>query len=73
MKYFKLFLLVAFLIVSCKTVQETTEIVQKVEPQVLQDTREIQGGMWIPSLLEGVNEREMQLLGSKMTEKIFTM
>ncbi len=69
MKYFKLFLLAAFLIVSCKTVQETTEIVQKVEPQVLQDNREIQGGMWIPSLLEGMNEREMQLLGSKMTAK----
>jgi hypothetical protein len=25
--------------------------------------------MWIPSLLEGMNEREMQLLGSKMTAK----
>jgi len=26
-----------------------------------------QGGMWIPSLLEGMNETEMQNLGSKMT------
>ena len=26
-----------------------------------------QGGMWIPSLLEGMNEEEMQLLGSKLT------
>jgi len=69
MKYFKLYLLVAFLIVSCKTVQETTEIVQKVEAPVIQDTRSIQGGMWIPSLLEGMNEREMQQLGSKMTAK----
>ncbi len=28
-----------------------------------------QGGMWIPSLLEGMNETEMQNLGSKMTAK----
>ncbi len=33
------------------------------------DTRKIQGGMWIPSLLEGRNEEEMQLLGSKLTAK----
>jgi len=26
-----------------------------------------QGGMWIPSLLEGMNEEEMQSLGSKLT------
>ena len=26
-----------------------------------------QGGMWIPSLLEGMNEKEMQALGSKLT------
>jgi len=26
-----------------------------------------QGGMWIPSLLEGMNENEMQSLGSKLT------
>ncbi|PHQ57362.1 MAG: serine protease [Lutibacter sp.] len=54
--------------VSCKTVQETTKVVQVAIPNV-QDTREIQGGMWIPSLLEGVNEREMQQLGMKMTAK----
>jgi len=53
---------------SCKTVQEATNVVQVAVPNV-QDTREIQGGMWIPSLLEGVNESEMQLLGSKMTAK----
>ncbi len=68
MKYIKLYLLVALMIVSCKTVQETTSVVQKAETQIV-DTREIQGGMWIPSLLEGMNEREMQLLGSKMTAK----
>ncbi|MDY7395683.1 S46 family peptidase [Aureibaculum sp. 2210JD6-5] len=28
-----------------------------------------QGGMWIPSLLEGMNEQEMQALGSKLTAK----
>ncbi len=28
-----------------------------------------QGGMWIPSLLEGMNETEMQSLGSKMSAK----
>ena len=28
-----------------------------------------QGGMWIPSLLEGLNEAEMQGLGSKLTAK----
>lgn len=28
-----------------------------------------QGGMWIPSLLEGMNETEMQTLGSKLTAK----
>jgi hypothetical protein len=28
-----------------------------------------QGGMWIPSLLEGMNETEMQSLGSKLTAK----
>jgi len=28
-----------------------------------------QGGMWIPSLLEGMNEQEMTNLGSKLTAK----
>lgn len=28
-----------------------------------------QGGMWIPSLLEGMNEQEMQALGSELTAK----
>jgi len=38
------------------------------------DTRSIQGGMWIPSLLEGMNEQEMKLLGSKMTaEDIYSV
>ena len=28
-----------------------------------------QGGMWIPSLLKGMNEKEMKLLGSKLSAK----
>ena len=72
MKYLKLYVLLALLIVSCKTIQETTTIVVEETPVV--DTRDIQGGMWIPSLLEGVNEQEMQLLGSKMTaEEIYSV
>ncbi|NOR27504.1 MAG: hypothetical protein GQ540_03130, partial [Lutibacter sp.] len=72
MKYIKIYLLIALFIVSCKTVQETTQVV-KSDAQVV-DTREIQGGMWIPSLLEGVNENEMKLLGSKMTaEDIYSV
>ncbi|WP_372792381.1 S46 family peptidase [Lutibacter sp.] len=67
MKYIKVYLIVALLVVSCKTVQETTQVVKTDVPIV--DTREIQGGMWIPSLLEGINELEMQQLGSKMTAK----
>jgi len=70
MKYIKLYFLVALLMVSCKTVQETTETVIDVTPtKTIVDTREIQGGMWIPSLLEGINETEMQQLGSKLTAK----
>ena len=72
MKYLK-YLLIAFLIVSCKTVQETSQqaVAPPPPPQpeklTLQEIRQIQGGMWIPSLLEGMNEKEMQMLGSKMT------
>ena len=32
-------------------------------------TQAQQGGMWIPSLLEGMNEKEMKSLGMKMTAK----
>ena len=69
MKYIKIYLLLVLFIVSCKTKQQVVEVVEVVEIQEVIDTREIQGGMWIPSLLEGVNESEMQLLGSKMTAK----
>jgi hypothetical protein len=68
MKYIKLYLIVALITISCKSIQETNSVVQKpVTVEV--DTREIQGGMWIPSLLEGMNETEMMQLGSKMTAK----
>lgn len=69
MKYLKIYLIALLLIVSCKTKQPTVEVVEEVKLQEVVDTKEIQGGMWIPSLLEGVNETEMQLLGSKMTAK----
>ncbi len=72
MKYLKFYFLIAVLsIVSCKTVQETTKTVEPEKPHILSDAeaKEIQGGMWIPSLLEGMNEDEMKLLGSNLTAK----
>ena len=68
MKYIKLYLILALLIVSCKPIQEQVVKAQNSSIQEV-DTREIQGGMWIPSLLEGINETEMMQLGSKMTAK----
>ncbi|WP_457610162.1 S46 family peptidase [Lutibacter sp.] len=69
MKNIKLYLLIAIMAVSCKTVQETTQIVKSPVEPIVQDARNIQGGMWIPSLLEGINEEEMQQLGSKLSAK----
>ncbi|PKP28807.1 MAG: serine protease [Bacteroidetes bacterium HGW-Bacteroidetes-18] len=69
MKYIKLYFLVALLAISCKPIQETASTSAKSTAVTKQDVREIQGGMWIPSLLEGMNEREMQQLGSKMTAR----
>jgi len=69
MRFIKLYFLVALLAISCKPIQETASTSSKSTAVTKQDVREIQGGMWIPSLLEGMNEREMQLLGSKMTAK----
>ena len=60
MRNIKLYLFIATLLVSFSVSAQKTK---KVDP------RDIQGGMWIPSLLEGMNEYEMQLLGSKMTAK----
>ncbi|MFB9270823.1 S46 family peptidase [Lutibacter litoralis] len=73
MKYIKLYLIIALLTISCKTVQETTketaQVVEQIATPVVQDTRDIQGGMWIPSLLEGMNADEMEQLGMKMSVK----
>ena len=63
MKYIKLYLFVTLLIVSCKSVQEQVVSVQNASIQEV-DTREIQGGMWIPSLLEGMNETESKISSS---------
>jgi len=73
MKFIKYYyFLTLFIVFSCKTFQDTTEVVD-IEIQTV-DTREIQGGMWIPSLLKGMNEEEMKLLGSKMTaEDIYSV
>ncbi|HEY9170379.1 MAG TPA: S46 family peptidase [Lutibacter sp.] len=60
MKHLKLYLIIAIAFLSLQISAQKTEKV---------DTRDIQGGMWVPSLLEGMNEKEMQLLGSKMTAK----
>ena len=60
MNYIKQYLLIAIAFISLSI--------------TAQDTRDIQGGMWIPSLLEGMNEQEMQQLGSKMTaEDIYSV
>jgi len=75
MKYLKITLLLAFLVVSCKTVKEaTTQVTQKTISTVVKSNKDIQGGMWIPSLLAGMNENEMQQLGCKMTaEDIYSV
>ncbi len=64
MKKIKLLSLVIAFISLNISAQKTTKI----------DTRDIQGGMWIPSLLKGMNEKEMQILGSKLTaEDIYSV
>lgn len=70
MRHFKYyFVLLSILFISCKTVQETAEQQSpELNAQVV-NTKDLQGGMWIPSLLEGMNETEMQLLGSKLNAK----
>ncbi len=69
MKNIKIFLIFLLLIVSCKTVKEgNSNVVKTTIPEVV-NTKDIQGGMWIPSLLEGMNENEMKLLGAKLSAK----
>src|SRR5210317_2655735 len=65
MKHIKFFAFIAF---AMMTLTLSAQKSDKVDP------RDIQGGMWIPSLLEGMNEEEMKLLGSKMTaEDIYSV
>ncbi|MBS9765997.1 MAG: S46 family peptidase [Flavobacteriaceae bacterium] len=67
MKRFTIYLVAFLALASCATVKNTSK-------KVTTDTKSIQGGMWIPSLLEGMNEQEMQLLGSKMSaEDIYSV
>ncbi|WP_111708104.1 S46 family peptidase [Lutibacter citreus] len=73
MRYILRYFLVAFLVVSCNTIKQTTKVQESITSKAF-DTREIQGGMWVPSLLKGMNEEEMKLLGSKMTaEDIYSV
>ncbi len=63
MKFYKFILLLVLTgFISCKTTQLTT---QQTLPK--QDMTKMQGGMWIPSELEGMNEVEMHYLGSKLS------
>jgi hypothetical protein len=74
MKYIKFYVLIALFVVSCKTTQKTADTVSAPEVKKsvkisLEDTKDIQGGMWVPSLLEGMNAEEMKTLGMKMSVK----
>ena len=60
MKLIKLYALVVIAFISINSIAQVSKKV---------DTKKIQGGMWIPSLLEGMNANEMNLLGSKLTPK----
>ncbi|UMB61873.1 S46 family peptidase [Lutibacter sp. A80] len=60
MKNIKFYVLIAIAFISLNSVAQVSKEV---------DTREIQGGMWIPSLLEGMNADEMAQLGMKMSVK----
>ncbi len=74
MKYFKFYVLIALFIVSCKSTQKTADTTtlpteKKTVKLSLEDTKDIQGGMWVPSMLEGMNAEEMKTLGMKMSVK----
>ena len=66
MKNFKFYLLlISLFFISCKTVEN----VSTQSNLSSEELKSMQGGMWIPSLLEGMNEQEMTALGSKLTAK----
>lgn len=67
MKLYKLLLVLAVFMVSCNSTKNTTAVSQTTQPQKQVNTKNIQGGMWIPSMLKGMNENEMKLLGSHLT------
>ena len=63
MKFLHYLLILSFFtLTACKTSQ--TAVVE-VKPKL--DITQMQGGMWVPSELEGMNEMEMQYLGSKLS------
>jgi hypothetical protein len=64
MKFLHYLLLVAVLgLASCKTTQITDPAMQQSKI----DITKMQGGMWVPSELEGINETEMHILGSNLS------
>ena len=71
MKSLKLYLLFCIItLISCKTPEQV--ITQNKSEPI--NTSSMQGGMWIPSLLEGMNEQEMHALGSTLTaEDIYSI
>jgi len=63
MKHLYYLVLIAILSLSaCKTPQVATTV-----PAQKPDLSQMQGGMWVPSALAGMNETEMRILGSKMS------
>jgi len=55
------FLLAILGLTACKSQQITTTQIEKP------DIAQMQGGMWVPSELEGMNETEMRILGSNLS------
>ncbi len=63
MKFLQYLLIVIVISLSaCKTQETTTQISKEKH-----DLSQMQGGMWVPSELEGMNETEMRILGSNLS------
>jgi len=62
-KLFYLLLVSVLIVTSCKTQQV---VIPQDQPNEV-DISQMQGGMWVPSELEGLNETEMRILGSNMS------
>ena len=75
MRQINLLLIIGLLFISCKTVQPTTQTkAPGISVNKNEDVSSIQGGMWIPSELHGMNENEMKSLGMKMNvDKIYNV